>query len=58
MAPMSLPASAASRMSTIRPRGESISSPHSTYVGQVGRQKPQWMQAWIRSASMRQRPPT
>src|SRR5262245_61064066 len=25
----------------MRPRGESISSPHSTYVGHVGRQKPQ-----------------
>jgi hypothetical protein len=34
----------------IRPRGESISSPHSTYVGQVGRQKPQWTQSAISSA--------
>ncbi len=32
----------AASMRTIRPRGESISSPQSTYVGQVGRQKPQW----------------
>src|SRR3954452_9251306 len=29
----------------MRPRGESISSPHSTYVGQLGRQKPQWTQS-------------
>ena len=29
----------------IRPRGESISSPHSTYVGQVGRQNPQCTQS-------------
>src|SRR3954453_11974028 len=29
----------------MRPRGESISSPQSTYVGQVGRQKPQWTQS-------------
>ena len=28
----------------MRPRGESISSPHSRYVGQVGRQNPQWTQ--------------
>ena len=34
----------------IRPRGESISCPHSTYVGQVGRQNPQWTQSSIRSA--------
>src|SRR5271155_486099 len=26
----------------MRPRGESISSFHKTYVGQTGRQKPQW----------------
>ena len=38
---------AASRMRTMRPRGESISSPQTTYVGQVGRQKPQWMQVLI-----------
>src|SRR4051812_50214382 len=30
---------------SIRPRGESISSPHSVYVGQVGRQKPQCTQS-------------
>src|SRR3712207_8098253 len=36
-------------MSTIRPRGESISSPQRTYVGQVGRQKPQWTQVSITS---------
>ena len=35
------------RMSTMRPRGESISSPHSTYVGHVGRQKPQCTQSSI-----------
>ena len=29
----------------MRPRGESISSPHSTYVGQVGRQNPQCTQS-------------
>ena len=29
----------------IRPRGESISSPHSEYVGQAGRQKPQCTQS-------------
>src|SRR3954452_20617763 len=29
----------------MRPRGESISSPHSRYVGQVGRQKPQCTQS-------------
>src|SRR6478672_13246723 len=35
----------------MRPRGESISSPHSTYVGQVGRQKPQCTQSPISAAS-------
>ena len=30
-----------SPISTIRPRGESASLPHSTYVGQVSRQNPQ-----------------
>src|SRR5919107_1865742 len=35
----------------MRPRGESISSPQSTYVGQVGRQKPQWTQSSISSCS-------
>src|SRR3954453_17869576 len=29
----------------MRPRGESISSPHSRYVGQLGRQKPQCTQS-------------
>src|SRR5271167_395699 len=28
----------------MRPRGESISSFHKTYVGQTGKQKPQWTQ--------------
>ena len=32
-------------MSTIRPRGESASAPHSTYVGQVSRQNPQCTQS-------------
>ena len=36
------------RMSRMRPRGESISSPHSTYVGHVGRQKPQCTQSSMR----------
>ena len=35
-------------MSRMRPRGESISSPHSTYVGHVGRQKPQCTQSSMR----------
>src|SRR5512146_1965405 len=35
----------------MRPRGESISSPHSRYVGQVGRQKPQCTQSAISSGS-------
>src|ERR687893_353974 len=35
----------------MRPRGESISSPKSTYVGHVGRQKPQWTQSSMRSFS-------
>ena len=39
------------RMSRMRPRGESISSPHSTYVGHVGRQKPQCTQSSMRSGS-------
>ena len=38
------------RIKSIRPRGESISSPHETYVGQAGRQNPQWTQSAIRSA--------
>src|SRR5579863_9665678 len=29
----------------MRPRGESISSPHKTYVGHAGRQKPQCTQS-------------
>ena len=32
-------------MRWMRPRGESISSLQSTYVGHVGRQKPQWTQS-------------
>ena len=32
-------------MRSMRPRGESISSPHDWYVGQAGRQKPQWTQS-------------
>ena len=32
-------------MRWMRPRGESISSRQSTYVGHVGRQKPQWTQS-------------
>src|SRR4028118_120060 len=35
----------------MRPRGESISSPKRTYVGHVGRQKPQWTQSSMRSFS-------
>src|ERR687893_970261 len=35
----------------MRPRGESISSPKSTYVGHVGRQNPQWTQSSMRSFS-------
>ena len=35
----------------IRPRGESISSPHSTYVGHVGRQNPQCTQCRSARAS-------
>ncbi len=35
----------------IRPRGESISSPHSWYVGHVGRQKPQCTQSLATSLS-------
>ncbi len=38
-------------MMSMRPRGLSISSPHSTYVGQVGRQKPQCTQSPTRAAS-------
>ena len=40
-----------SPISTIRPRGESASMPHSTYVGQVSRQKPQWTQSSMTSCS-------
>ena len=40
-----------SSISTIRPRGESASSPHSEYVGQVGRQKPQCTQSSISDGS-------
>src|SRR5882757_3594123 len=35
----------------MRPRGESISSPHRTYVGHAGRQKPQWTQSSISAVS-------
>src|SRR3712207_4863809 len=45
----SLPGSRPARMRTIRPRGESISSLHSWYVGHVGRQNPQWTQSSMRS---------
>src|SRR3954452_22217269 len=34
----------------MRPRGESISSPHRAYVGQVGRQNPQCTQSEISSS--------
>lgn len=45
MASDSSPASSsAAFIKTMRPRGESISSFHSTYVGQVGRQNPQCTQ--------------
>ena len=40
-------------ISWIRPRGESISSLQSTYVGQVGRQKPQWTHARVSSSITR-----
>src|SRR4249920_1493828 len=33
------------RMRSMRPRGESASSLHDWYVGQAGRQKPQWTQS-------------
>ena len=45
------PSSRPAPISTIRPRGESISSFHSTYVGHVGRQKPQCTQSSISSFS-------
>src|SRR5260370_24399652 len=35
----------------MRPLGESISSPHRTYVGAAGRQKPQWTQSSINAVS-------
>src|SRR4051794_38904985 len=38
-------------MRWMRPRGESISSPQSRYVGQVGRQNPQCTQSATRSRS-------
>ena len=40
-------------ISWMRPRGESISSLQQEYVGQVGRQKPQWTQARVSSVSSR-----
>ena len=36
---------------SMRPRGESISSPHDAYVGQAGRQKPQCTQSASKSRS-------
>src|SRR5439155_10732469 len=39
----------AARMRRIRPRGESISTPSTAYVGQLGRQKPQWTHRCRRS---------
>ena len=39
-----VPSSRAS-ISWMRPRGESISSRQTTYVGHVGRQNPQWTQS-------------
>ena len=41
----------------IRPRGESISSCQSTYVGQVGRQNPQWTQSEVYSRITRRGSP-
>ena len=48
---------------SMRPRGESISSPHDTYVGHAGKQNPQCTQSLIRSRYVRvrvhrHRPPT
>ena len=37
------------RIRSMRPRGESISSPQFWYVGQPGRQNPQWTQSSISS---------
>lgn len=37
----------------MRPRGESVSNPHDTYVGQDGKQNPQWTQSLMRSAAVR-----
>ena len=34
------------RIRCSRPRGDSSSWPVAMYVGQAGRQKPQWMQFW------------
>src|ERR1700734_3752695 len=36
----------------MRPRGESISCDHETYVGHAGRQKPQWTQSSIGSPAV------
>ena len=41
----------------MRPRGESISSCQSTYVGHVGRQNPQWTQSAVSSRITRRAPP-
>ena len=40
----------------MRPRGESISSCQSTYVGHVGRQNPQWTQSAVSSRITRRAP--
>ena len=50
-----VPSSRAS-MRWMRPRGESISSLQSTYVGHVGRQNPQWTQSDVYSRIMRRAP--
>ena len=44
-------------ISWMRPRGESISSLQRTYVGHVGRQKPQWTQSPSASSSITRRAP-
>jgi len=42
---MAMRPSSSARKRSIRPRGESGSSPQDTYVGQWGRQNPQWTQS-------------
>ena len=44
-------------MRWMRPRGESISSRQSTYVGHVGRQNPQWTQSDVYSRITQQHAP-